>query len=167
MLLLEEDDFFFRVGIKPSFTLRIFRYSYSVFLKVEFSTKVGVFSSMVFLSWSEKKGIFLRMIEFQWFLMLLSVLPGRNFEIYAHLLPFALCRRYKIHSSSWFQSYFLILGSKWLYQRSLHCFPWRSGMCLAILVQFFAPYSCTSSRMRSSSSRVHGFLIVLDLDVSE
>jgi hypothetical protein len=32
-----------------------------------------------------------RIVEYQWFLMALSVLPGRSFAISAHLLPSRCC----------------------------------------------------------------------------
>lgn len=47
------------------------------------------------LEWKEEDGwrvwfchIFRQMVEFQWFLMALSVRPGRYFEMRAHLLPY-------------------------------------------------------------------------------
>ena len=41
---------------------------------------------------------FFFIVEFQWFLMELSVLPGSILVISAHLLPWAVCAKNRIHS---------------------------------------------------------------------
>jgi len=63
------------------------------------------------------------MVEFQWFFMALSVLPGKKRAISAQRFPIFLCARNKIHSSRLLHSYFLILGLRWLCHLSRHCFP--------------------------------------------
>jgi hypothetical protein len=42
-------------------------------------------------------GTFFFIVEFQWFLIELSVLPGNILVIYAHLLPWAIWAKNKIH----------------------------------------------------------------------
>ena len=49
--------------------------------------------------------------EFQWFFIALSVLPGKNREIFAHLFPNLACFSLSIFSSSFDQPCFLIDGS--------------------------------------------------------
>ena len=53
-----------------------------------------------------------RIVEFQWFLMALSVLPGRSFAISAHLLPKLLCASRIVRSSSSVHGVFLMSGFK-------------------------------------------------------
>lgn len=71
-----------------------------------------------------------RMVEFQWFLIALSVRPGRSLAISAHLLPSCLCASINMLSSSSDHASFLIEGLRWLCHRSLHCLPilpcWRA-----------------------------------------
>jgi len=55
--------------------------------------------------------------------MILSVLPGRKFDISAHLFPIYIC-----FSNSYLYSYFdkesfYTFGSKLFLHLSLHCFP--------------------------------------------
>ena len=64
------------------------------------------------ISWPELT--FLFKVEFQWFFMLLSVLPGRYGAILAHLLPWTVCCSAKVMSSSRLHSPFLMVGSRWL-----------------------------------------------------
>lgn len=45
----------------------------------------------------------------------------------------------------------LISGFRWLCHRYLHCFPILPGSCLAIALQFFAPFPFTSLSTISSS----------------
>ena len=101
------------------------------------------------------------MEEFQWFLMELSVRPGRYLAISAQRLPKVLWARNKIHSSCSLQSYFLISGFKWLCHRSLHCLPilpilnhFLPGRFSEIVVHFCAPYFWTSLMRYASSSVV-------------
>jgi len=63
------------------------------------------------------------MVEFQWFFMALSVLPGKTRAISAQRFPIFLWARNKIHYSRLLHSYFLILGLRWLCHLSRHCFP--------------------------------------------
>jgi len=53
-------------------------------------------------------------VEFQWFLMLLSVRPGRWGAILAHLLPYVSCCSARMRSSSALHSPFFMEGSRWL-----------------------------------------------------
>ncbi len=57
---------------------------------------------------------FLLIAELKWFLMELSVLPGRYFAISAHLFPNFLWASMMIISSSIVHLSFLISGFKWL-----------------------------------------------------
>lgn len=71
-----------------------------------------------------------RIVEFQWFLIALSVRPGRSLAISAHLLPSCLCASISMLSSSSDHASFLIEGLRWLCHRSRHCLPilpcWRA-----------------------------------------
>ena len=96
------------------------------------------------------------MVLFQWFLMELSVLPGRNLLIRAHLFPNLACASIIASSSSSVHRSFFIFESRWLWYLSLHCLPILPGRCFAIVDQFFAPYLLTSFTRISSSSFVHG-----------
>lgn len=167
MLLLFDVAFLFSIGIQPSFTLSsAIHFSY-MGLKYYYDAYEDLMFSLIFFSIYWKFAIFLRIELFQWFFILLSVLPGRCFEIYAHLFPLHECNKNKIHSSSFDHSPLLMFGSKWLYQRYLHCFPCRSGTNFAILVQFLGPYYWTNCLMRSSSSCDHGLLWAFCLEPSE
>lgn len=121
----------------------------------------------ILLSISCKLGTFFRIVEFQWFFMLLSVRPAKYLEISAHLLPWHECSKNKIHSSSWLHYPLLIVGSRWLNHLSRHCLPCLSGTYLAILVQFLGPNSSTSLLISSSSASVHGRFKVFILDPSD
>jgi hypothetical protein len=68
---------------------------------------------------------FFFMVEFQWFLMELSVRPGSILVISAHLLPCAVWARKSTHSSWGIHSTLRMLGFRWLCQRSRHCLPSR------------------------------------------
>jgi len=83
-------------------------------------------------------------LEFQWFLIALSVRPGKKEVISTHLLPFNLWQRNNTHSSSSLQASLLILGFKWLCHLSLHYFPILPGICWAIKVHFYGPYYSTN-----------------------
>jgi len=96
---------------------------------------------------------------FQWFLIVLSVLPSNTLAISAHLLPFPLCIKYRIHSSSLLHPIFLILGFRWLCHLSLHYLPILPGRFSAIKVHFYGPFFSTRWRTILSSSSVHGPLI--------
>ena len=95
-------------------------------------------------------------VEFQWFLIALSVRPTKVLAISAHLLPNLRCARINARSSSRLHSSRLMSGLRWLYQRSRHCLPMRPGSCCAIFDHCFAPSAATSSMIFASSSFVHG-----------
>ena len=105
---------------------------------------------------------------YQWFLMELSVLPGRCFDISDHLLPTFECIVIKISSSSFVQGALLMMGSRWLCHRSRHCLPVRSDTwhavfkLSAIRVQLVVPYCSTRSRMASSSHRAQIFRLRIE-----
>jgi hypothetical protein len=94
-------------------------------------------------------------VEFQWFLMWLSVLPGRSLLINAHLLPYMRYAWINVISSSSVHLSFLMSGFRWLCHLSLHCFPIRPLKCLAISDQFLGPFIVTNFVSLSSSSSVH------------
>ena len=79
------------------------------------------------------------MMEFQWFLMVLSVRPFSTFDISAHLFVCSLFYRYSTSSSSNVQEDFLTLGSRWLCHLSRQDFPFLPGKWSAIYVHFCAP----------------------------
>ncbi len=99
---------------------------------------------------------FFLMLEFQWFLIALSVLPLITAVISAQWLPTALWKRYKTHSSSADHLVLLIFGFKWLCHLSRHCLPTLPGMKLDIHVHLDGPYLWTSFITFLSSSSVHG-----------
>ena len=101
--------------------------------------------------------ILLFILEFQWFLIVLSVLPSRRFAISAHLLAWSLFKRYKIHSSSRVHAVLLLItGFKWLCHLSRHYFPILPGRWLAITVHFWGPSKFTRCKRSLSSISVHG-----------
>jgi len=111
---------------------------------------------------------FFFMVEFQWFFMELSVRPGSIFVISAHLLPWAVCAKNRIHSSWAVHSTFSIDGLRWLCQRSRHCLPNRPSTNLAIKDQRWGPYFSTNLRTNRSYCSVHGFFLRnLDLLLSD
>lgn len=69
------------------------------------------------VSRSMSSAFFFFMVEFQWFLMELSVRPGSILVISAHLLPWAVCARNSTHSSWGIHSTFRMLGFRWLCHR--------------------------------------------------
>ena len=100
--------------------------------------------------------IFFFIVEFQWFLIVLSVLPGKNLHNKLHLLPYFLCIKYNIISSSLDQEVLLTVGHKWLNHLSLHCFPILSGKKDDMYDHFSGPYFSTNNIKFLSSSSVHG-----------
>lgn len=102
---------------------------------------------------------FFFMVEFQWFFIELSVRPGSILVISAHLFPWAVCARKRIHSSWGIHSTFKIHGFKWLCHRSLHCFPSLPGTNLAIKDHLCGPYFSTSFLTKLSSSSDQGFFL--------
>ena len=116
---------------------------------------------------------FLLRVELKWFLMWLSVLPGRSFAISDHLFPSFLWASMISMSSSSVHLFFFMLGFKWLCHLkrvstkilylSLHCFPIRPGRAEAIWLQFWAPCLLTIVTKVWSSSSVQGPLIIAGL----
>jgi len=92
---------------------------------------------------------------FQWFLTLLSVLPGSNFAITAHLGPISCITSRITLSSSSVHAALLIRGSKWLCQRSRHCLSILPGNIAATTDHFLGPFASTNSLSTRSSSTVH------------
>mmetsp|Transcript_31164 Transcript_31164/g.72864 ORF Transcript_31164/g.72864 Transcript_31164/m.72864 type:complete len:350 (-) Transcript_31164:914-1963(-) len=103
----------------------------------------------------------LRSVEFQWFLMALSVRPGRSLAISAHLFWRVECASMSRRSSSDDHRSFLTLGSSWLCHRSRICLPVRPGRWTASADQDLRPCFLTSSMTISSSSLFHGHLVTL------
>jgi hypothetical protein len=56
----------------------------------------------------------LRIVEFQWFLIALSVRPGSRLAISAHLFPSSSCAARMVRSSSAVHGVFFISGFRWL-----------------------------------------------------
>lgn len=86
------------------------------------------------------KLIFLLIVEFQWFLIELSVLPGKRDDILAHLFPYIEWALSRILSSSWDHLSFFMSGLRWLCHLSQHCLPILPGKTLEIYAQFLAPF---------------------------
>ena len=122
-------------------------------LPYEISIPWIYYSSAWFMSPS-----FLFIELFQWFLIVLSVLPSKTLAISAHLFSTYLCIRNRIHSSSLDQLTFLIFGFKWLCHLSRHYLPIREGRYSEIIVHFWAPIFSTSWTRTISSSSVQGAL---------
>ena len=102
-------------------------------------------------SWSRSFSILRFIEEFQWFLIALSVLPGRSLAISAQRFPSLECASRMIWSSSSLQGSLRMSGSRWLCQRSRHCLPMRPGSLAAITDHFLGPNSLTSSTTLASS----------------
>mmetsp|Transcript_39397 Transcript_39397/g.92728 ORF Transcript_39397/g.92728 Transcript_39397/m.92728 type:complete len:236 (+) Transcript_39397:3-710(+) len=99
-----------------------------------------------------------RMVEFQRFLIALSVRPGTSLAISAQRFPWIFCASMIRMSSSSDHGPFMMLGSSWLCQRSRICFPVRFGRNDATSTQLLSPCLSTSFRTASSSSGVQGAL---------
>mmetsp|Transcript_3011 Transcript_3011/g.5756 ORF Transcript_3011/g.5756 Transcript_3011/m.5756 type:complete len:237 (+) Transcript_3011:103-813(+) len=100
------------------------------------------------------------MVLYQWFLMALSVRPGRSFAISAHLLPTRCWASYMYFSSSSVHGSFLMSGSRWFSHLVLHCFPdlripdvWERVE--ATTDHFLVPWVPTRRIIESSSIAVH------------
>jgi len=91
------------------------------------------------------------MVEYQWFLTSLSERPRNCLEMFAHLFPWTSCMAISIASSSSVHSPFLSSGSRWLTNRSLHCFPCRPGRWAAIFAHFLPYWRRFSLNIASSS----------------
>mmetsp|Transcript_8745 Transcript_8745/g.22774 ORF Transcript_8745/g.22774 Transcript_8745/m.22774 type:complete len:268 (-) Transcript_8745:631-1434(-) len=100
-------------------------------------------------------------VEFQWFLMALSVRPGRSLAISAQRFCRVECASMRSRSSSDDHLSFLTLGSSWLCHRSRICLPVRPGRCTARADQDLRPCFSTSLMTISSSSLFQGHLVTL------
>ena len=69
--------------------------------------------------------MFFRIVEFQRFLIELSVRPGSIWEILDHLVPYCSTSAMTLASSSGVHSSLLTVGHRWLCHRSRHCLPTR------------------------------------------
>ena len=72
---------------------------------------------------------------------------------------YILCASIKARSSSSVQRFLLIIGFRWLNQRSLHCLPILPTKYFAISLHFLGPFFETIFLTISSSSFVHGPLV--------
>ncbi|KAG9453526.1 hypothetical protein H6P81_006430 [Aristolochia fimbriata] len=97
----------------------------------------------------------LRRVEFQWFLMALSVRPGRSLAMAAHLFPWAAWAEMITSSSSSEKGRCCTEGLNWLHHRSRHDFPDLPGTPALIADQFLGPCCVTSFLNTSSSSGLH------------
>lgn len=125
--------------VVSSHSLRTFYFSFPVKLPYSISASAEGQRSEIKLSMYVSRALDIslsfRFIElFQWFLIVLSVLPSNTLAISAHLLLCFRCIRNKIHSSSLDQFIFFIRGFKWLCHLSLHCLPIRPVRCSAMVV---------------------------------
>ena len=82
---------------------------------------------------------FLLRVEFQWFLIALSVRPLRRRAMVAHLLPIRAWALMIVSSSSALNGLCSTSGDSWLHHRNLHDFPDRPGIDLLIRDQFLGP----------------------------
>jgi hypothetical protein len=100
--------------------------------------------------------IFLLIVELNLFLTALSVLPLSILDINDHLLPYLECKSMIRVSSLEVHFVLLMVGSRWLNQRSLHYLPILPERLLAILDHLLGPWRVTSWIRRSSSGKVQG-----------
>ena len=124
------------------------------------SISSSFFPLIIFSYSSLKFSIFFFIVLFQWFLIVLSVLPGKYLHNWDHLFPILLCKMNKIHSSSFDQAVLFTVGQRWLNHLSRHCFPIRSGKCELMKLHFSAPYFSTKLINFLSSCSVQGPLFV-------
>ena len=104
----------------------------------------------------------LRSIEFQRFLIALSVRPGKHLTITDHRVPYRLTASWIARSSSAVHFAFVTCGLRWLCHRSRHCLPVRAPICSPMSdhrtlppLPSSPPSRVISSRRRWSSSAVH------------
>mmetsp|Transcript_39608 Transcript_39608/g.92588 ORF Transcript_39608/g.92588 Transcript_39608/m.92588 type:complete len:264 (-) Transcript_39608:108-899(-) len=90
-------------------------------------------------------------VEYQRFFTELSLRPGSDLAISAHLVPSFACISKMIMSSCGVHEPFFSVGSRLLHQRSRHCLPVRPGSMLAMRAQCLPPYCFTSSTSWASS----------------
>lgn len=97
-------------------------------------------------------------LQFHWFLIVLSLRPGMNYDIADHLLPNAFTHKANIQYYRASQAPFDTPSLKWLCHRYLHCFPVRLFKQDAISAHWVAPIYITFAFNSSSSSFVHTLL---------
>mmetsp|Transcript_14881 Transcript_14881/g.27623 ORF Transcript_14881/g.27623 Transcript_14881/m.27623 type:complete len:202 (-) Transcript_14881:317-922(-) len=85
-----------------------------------------------------------RVALFHRFFTAFSDLPGRSLAIFVQQLPHLACASTKMASSSSVHPPFFSEGSRWLNQRSRHCFPMRPGILSAISLHLVMPASMQS-----------------------
>lgn len=106
-----------------------------------------------------KSSVFFFMVEFQWFLIELSVLPDIILVISDHRFPKAEWAKKRIHYSWSAHSALSMEGFRWLCHLSRHCFPCLPGTNLAINDHFCGPYFSTRLLISISSSSLQGFFL--------
>ncbi|KAJ0889064.1 hypothetical protein HanRHA438_Chr09g0408861 [Helianthus annuus] len=102
---------------------------------------------------------FLFKVEFQWFLIALSVRPDNKRAMVAHLLPKRAWARRMVSSSSGVKARCSTCGDSWLHHRNRQDLPDLPGMFLLTSDQFLGPCCSTSCWSMWSSSGLHGPLI--------
>ena len=86
--------------------------------------------------------------------MAFSDRPGKCLAMAAHLFPKSCCKAIINLSSLSVHLPFFKAGSRWLHQRSLHCFAMRPGNWSAMDPHFWGPCLMTSAVIIASSSSV-------------
>mmetsp|Transcript_8854 Transcript_8854/g.40243 ORF Transcript_8854/g.40243 Transcript_8854/m.40243 type:complete len:242 (-) Transcript_8854:33-758(-) len=103
-----------------------------------------------------------RRVELNRFLTWLSVLPGMDREMTAHLFPWMACATRIARSSSSVNGPRLTMGLSWLHHLRRQLLLERPGRASAIAVQLPGPPSFwICSRRSASSSGVHEFFTIL------
>ena len=105
-------------------------------------------------------------VEFQWFLMALSVRPGRRRAMVAHLLPWMEWARRICWSSQSEKGRWWTCGLSWLHHRRRHDLPERPAISLLMAVQLRGPKACTRRRRHASSSGLHGPFMCLSVSLA-
>ena len=145
-----------RVELWCSFLIEICRSRLnSISLNILLGSSIRLWR-MIRFNFSSKIFIFRCIDEFQWFLILLSVRPGRTLAISAHRFPITWWCKNSNQSSYSFHADFLMAGFRWLCHLSRHCLPSRPGKWIAMEVHFWGPNLSTSFNRSKSSSSVHG-----------
>ena len=129
---------------------------FSIMLKRDFSFWLSFllrFGCSINLTiFSSKSPFRIFILQFHWFFIVLSVLPGKYFEMEDHFFPKAFTHKARIQYS-WISHSFLFTPSlKWLCHLSLHCFPVLVFIFDAISAQLQAPFSLMISFSMLSST---------------
>lgn len=119
----------------------------------------GLFNNLSIFA--QNSGFIGFILQFHWFLIVLSLRPGMNYEIADHFLPKALTQRARSQYSCIYQCDLVTPSRRWLCHLSRHCLPERLGRKLAISAQCTGPLSCTFCFSKSSSSFVHTLFLYL------